>query len=101
MRVVKISETTHTIGIVPRYYDFSDAVLTLTNTATNESEVLEHTEVINAGVLDLGFTYQFKERDKFTIKLVEGSEVIYRGKLFATEQSPQEFDITVNYFSYE
>lgn len=100
MKVVNPNSATHIIGIVPRYYGFEGAVLTLTNLAKDYESVVAHTELLVAGVLEITFDFTFEERDKYTFKLMEGTEVIYRGQLFATEQDTQDFDITVNYYSY-
>jgi hypothetical protein len=101
MKVVNPDDTSHTIGVVPRYYGFTGAVLTLTSLAKDVDIVVSHTELMVSGVLTIGFDFDFIERDKYSIKLLEGTEVVYRGQLFATDQEPQDFDITVNYYSYE
>ena len=100
MKVVNPNDASHTIGVVPRYYGFTGAVLTLSNLAKDEEEVVSHTELMVDGVVEIGFDFTFTERDKYTMKLTEGTEVIYRGQLFATDQETQDFDITVNYFTY-
>ena len=80
---------------------FYFAAFTLTNLAKGEDQVVTHTENLVSGVLEIGFDFTFTERDKYSMKLEEGTEVVYRGQLFATDQAPQDFDITVNYYSYE
>jgi hypothetical protein len=101
MKVVNPDEASHTIGVIPRYYGFTGAILTLTSLAKDVNQVVSHTESVVDGVLTIGFDFDFIERDKYSIKLLEGTEVVYRGQLFATDQATQDFDITVNYYSYE
>jgi len=99
-QVVDPNNTTHTIEVIPRYYDFTGAALTLTNLAKDFDQVVTHTESTTNGVLSIEFDFTFTERDKYTVKLEEGTDVVYRGQLFATDQESQDFDITVNYLTY-
>jgi len=100
MKVVNPNNTTHIIGIIPRYYGFVDAVLTLSSLTDDKDEVVAYTSVLTEGVLSITFDYDFTERDKYTVKLIEIDEVVWRGQIFATEQETQDFDITENYFTY-
>jgi len=99
MKVVNPNNTTHTIQIIPRYYDFGTTVLTLTSLGTSTN--VTHTATTTNGITEIEFDFDFTERDKYEIKLTEGTEIVYRGQLFATEQETQDFNITVNYISYE
>lgn len=101
MKVVNPNSTTHLIGIIPRYYGFGVTVLSLKNLSENVSDEVAHTIQMVSGFADITFDYAFNERDKYSITLTEGDEVVYRGLLFATDQETQDFDITKNYFSYE
>jgi len=101
MKVVNPNNASHTIGVIPRYYGFTGAVLTLSNLAKDEEEAVAFTSSVAGGVVEIVFDFAFTERDKYTLKLTEGTEVVYRCQLFATEQETQDFDITVNYYSYE
>ena len=94
MKTVNPNDTTHIIGVIPRYYGFVDAVLTLSSLADNVDEAVAYTSVLTDGVLAITFDYTFIERDKYTVKLVEVNEVVWRGQIFATEQETQDFDIT-------
>lgn len=99
MKVVDPENTTHTIYVIPRYYDFDTTVLTLSSLGYS-TNVNHSTNTVN-GLTEISFDFTFTERDKYEIKLSEGSEIVYRGQLFATEQETQDFDITVNYITYE
>ena len=101
MKVVNPNDVSHLIGAIPRYYGFAGAVLTLTNETTKVETEVAYTEQIIAGVMELSFDFDFNEGDKFAIKLSEGTEIVYRGKLFATSQETQNFKNSVNYYSYE
>jgi hypothetical protein len=100
MNVVNPEDSSHVIAVIPRYYDFGETVLTLSN-SIDDDEIVTHTTSVTNGILSISFDFTFVERDKYDVKLTEGTEVVYRGKLFATEQEAQDFDITVNYISYE
>lgn len=100
MKVVSPDSGSHIIAVIPRYYGFADAVLTLSNLSKDVDEEVAHTEQLADGVLDISFDYAFNEGEKYTVKLMESNEVIWRGNLFATTQETQDFDITKNYYSY-
>jgi hypothetical protein len=100
MKVVDPNDTTHVIDIIPRYYGFVDAVLTLSSLADNVDEAVAYTSVLTNGVLAITFDYDFTERNKYTVKLIEIDEVVWRGQIFATDQATQDFDITKTYFTY-
>lgn len=100
MKVVKPSDTTHTIYVIPRYYGFTDAVLTLSNLSKDINEVISHSSSVTNGILEIIFDYTFVEGDKFTMKLVEVDEVVNRSDIMATEQETQDFDVSKNYYTY-
>ena len=100
MRVVLPASASHTIAVVPRYYGFVGAVLTLTSLVKDVDAVVAHTENLVDGVLEISFDYDFDEGDRFTVKLMEADEVVWRGEIFATAQDVQNFDVSKNYYSY-
>jgi hypothetical protein len=49
----------------------------------------------------VSFNHIFTENDKFEIKITENNEVVYRGKLFCTAQTPQQYSQTKDIYIYE
>ena len=56
--------------------------------------------LLNSGVLTIPFDLEVKESDRYTIKLTENDIVIFRDKVFCTDQSTQDYKITKNKFIY-
>jgi hypothetical protein len=74
--------------------------LSLFNEATKVTENIDNTYTITDGVLFLSFEYTFTENQKFQVKIEEENEVVYRGKLIATSQTPQDYKLTNNVYFY-
>jgi len=97
MKVVNPNDTEHTIVLIPRYYPVDAITFSLFNEATQTSENIDNTYTITDGNLSIVFEYTFTENTKFQIKLDE-SEIVYRGKLIATSQIPQDYKLTDNVY---
>lgn len=100
---------THTINLVPRFDGFEDitkVVLTIYNESIREfSNVTIISYVSLNGIYTLGFTidgYTILENDTFDIKLIENtnSKVLYKGKILATTQTPQDYELTDGLYTY-
>jgi hypothetical protein len=100
MKVVNPEDTDHIIDLIPRYYPSDNITLSLFNEATKVTENIDNTYTITDGVLFLSFEYTFTENEKFQIKLSEDTEIVYRGKLIATSQTPQDYKLTNNVYFY-
>jgi hypothetical protein len=100
MKVVNPEDTDHIIDLIPRYYPIKGLYFSLFNEATKETENIDNTYTITDGVLFLSFEYTFTENQKFQIKLSEDTEIVYRGKLIATSQTPQDYKLTNNVYFY-
>ena len=110
MIVVQPTETRHEIKIVPRYYPSGVFTLLLYNEATKVNTTIPIFETgfsftnnyyILDGYLYLNFDKEFNESDKYRITLKQNDEVIYRGKIKATSQEPQEYQQTKDKYYYE
>jgi len=99
MKVVNPNDTEHTLVLIPRYYPADAITMSLFNETTQITEVVDNTYTITDGNLFLTFEYIFTENSKFQIKLEE-TEIVYRGKLIATSQDPQEYKLTNNVYYY-
>ncbi len=100
MNVVNPNDTAHTIFIIPRYYNVAELVLNLYNEATKLSEDVDFEYSITDGKMTIGFDFTFLENDRFRVKISQVDEIVYRGKLFATSQLPQEYKLTNNVYYY-
>ena len=100
MKVVNPNNTSHTIDLIPREYK-ELVELELYNETTREKTILSNTSVITDGIFSVNFDFDFFEGDKFQIKISKDSDILYRGKLIATAQEPQEYKLTQGLFRYE
>lgn len=100
---------THTVNLVPRFDGFEDITkvdLTVYNESIRElSSVTLISYVSLNGIYTLGFTidgYTVLENDTFDIKLIDniGSKVLYKGKILATTQTPQDYKLTDGLYIY-
>ena len=98
--VINPNNSTHTLNEVPRYYPSTELVVTLYNEATKETATPTATYNITNGKLNITFTYTFVNKDRHQIKVTEGSNVVYRGKLITTTQDPQEYKQTEGLYTY-
>ncbi len=100
MKVILPSNSTHTIKFTPRYEPTNILSLEVTKEGVNTTEIIEPTYTISNGVMSLTFDLDVLEQDRYSFKLIEDEEVVFRGKLFATEQEPQDFKLTKNTYTY-
>ncbi len=100
MKVLLPSNINHTITLEPRFYPTSILDLEITKEVTSVKTNQEPTYTILNGVMTLTFDLVGVEFERFTIKLIENNEVVYRCRLFFTEQEPQNYKITKDKFIY-
>jgi len=101
MKVVDPNDTTHTIKLIPRFYGITSIDLSLYNESTQVTTSVTDVYSVTSGVASVVFDFTFLENDKYQFKLVDGSTVVYRGKLIATSQDPQEYKLDNGLYSYE
>lgn len=99
MKVVNPNDTNHTIELIPREYK-EDVVLDLYNEATKEETTVVNVSSVLDGIFSINFDFSFSENDKYQIKVSKDSEVLYRGKLIATSQLPQDYKLTKDLYFY-
>lgn len=105
MKIIKPISGNQSITFIPRDY---------TNTTTllvefyNEStkDVLEDTYIktivngyVSFNVDKDDFTDQFNEGDSYQLKITDG-DIVYRGKLFVTSQTTQDYKLTDGLYTY-
>jgi len=100
MKVVNPNETEHTIKLIPRFYPTDALVLNLYNEFTTISTDVDNIYIVTDGDLFITFDFDFENNSKYQIKITEADEVVYRGKLIATTQDPQEYKLTNNVYYY-
>lgn len=100
MKVLLPSNTTHTIALEPRFYPTGTLSLKIVKEGSNTSDTSVPTYTITNGVMFLSFGLVGLEGAKYTIKLTEGTTVVYRCKLFFTSQTPEDYKQTNNLYIY-
>ena len=101
MKVIDPNNTSHTLVLIPRYYPTNSLTLEITEEASGVSESIANTYSITDGELSIEFTYDFTGKDKYSLKLNENTEVVYRGKLIVTDQQAQDYKLTNGLYYYE
>lgn len=100
MKVVSPLNTNHTIVIEPRFS--IDGVISMVITKEGYNTITEliptYNEVNAVGYLT--FNLVGEEQDRFSVKVTRLGEVVYRCKLFFTEQTPQDFKLNKDTFIY-
>jgi len=98
MKVVNPNDTEHTLQLIPRFYPTGEIVLSLYNEFTTISADVDNIYITTDGNLFITFDFEFENNSKYQIKITEADEVVYRGKLMATTQTPQDFKLTNNVY---
>lgn len=100
MKVVNPNNVNHTIDLIPRSY-VTPVILELYNEVTKVTTEVSNVSTLSDGILSLNFDFSFSENDKYQIKVSNGTEILYRGKLIATTQNPQDYKLTKDLYFYE
>ena len=101
MKVVNPNNTNHDIKLISRVYPVEALDLLLYNESTQIETSVTNTYIVQNGFLNLNFDFTFVEGDKFQIKILELTNVIYRGKLIATSEDTQTYLNDNNEYYYE
>ena len=101
MKVVIPTNSEHDIVLVPRYDTDGEVSLTLYNEVTKVESTPAVVQVTTNGKMTITFTFTFADKDKYQFTVKEGNEVVYRGKIVATSQTPQDFKLTDSLYYYE
>ena len=100
MVVVNSDSSTHTTKVVPRFVPTTEVVYELYNEYTRVITEPTNTYVITDGVLVVSYAFLFEKDSKYQVKIKEGANVVFRGKLIAIDQSTQEYDPTDGLYTY-
>ena len=101
MKVVNPNNTNHIIKLISRVYPVDALDLLLYNESTQIETSVTNTYIVQNGFLNLTFDFTFVEGDRFQIKILELTNVIYRGKLIATSEDTQTYLNDNNEYYYE
>tara|TARA_R110000822_G_scaffold30374_3_gene88539 strand:- start:4850 stop:5155 length:306 start_codon:yes stop_codon:yes gene_type:complete len=100
LKILKPTNTTHSITLNPRKEANTLLVLELTNKVSNEVLEIENTYTFVSGVLTMSFDLVVSESQHYSIEVRQNSKVIYIGLAFCTEQMPQDYKLTSDKFTY-
>lgn len=97
MKVFDPNDTTHNLKVIPRYYNVDNTHTLITK---EEGTTAEVTETIDTRTLAEGYiTYTFdktvsnNQRYSYKITDVTTTKVVSRGKIFVTDQTPQNYSV--------
>lgn len=93
MKAVNPDDTTHSITLIPRFDTDELLTLILYNEVTKTESTVNNTHKTVNGNIVITYDFTFSDKDKYQIKILDGDDVVYRGKIIATTQSVQEFMI--------
>ena len=101
MIVLLPTNTTHDFNFIPRFIPTGELTLELYNEATQQFQTIDNLYVYADGLSTITFDLICTESQKFQLKILEGTDVIYRDKIFVTSQKTQEFKATKDHYYYE
>ena len=101
MKVISPDDTSHIFYIIPRDYDLSILMeLEIYDETTKVRDSFVASYVNENGYIKVTFNnsdytgIDFYENGKYQLKLHQNSKIIYRGKMIATSQTPQNYKLT-------
>ena len=103
MRILKESAIAQLLEFVPRSYpEFVDYYITSESTET-EVEVLDFATTTSGGYLQIANTFDLEENEYYKLSVYDSStdRLIFRDKIFCTNQDLVDYDINKNeYLTY-
>jgi hypothetical protein len=100
MKVLNPLNTEHEIILIPRVYPVGNITLNLYNEESDEILTYEIMPLITDGLMYLSFTETFINKSNYRIVILDDTDIIYRGKLFITDQTDLEnYKITKDIFT--
>jgi len=102
MIVLLPTNIVHTINFIPRFIPSGDLTVQLYDeTLQTHSEPVVNMNIYANGLSIVNFDLECTESQKFQLKISQGTDVIYRDKIFVTSQDTQEFKATKDHYYYE
>ena len=96
--VVNPNDATHSIRVIPRYTPIGALTVSIFEKYSETLTEVSNTYTYVNGYLTIGFDYTFTERDNYKLTIVNDSQILYRGFIFATSQTPQTFKLSENVY---
>lgn len=96
MIVLDPNQSSHTIKVIPRTYNVDNThTFSLTDDDFRTTTNIAHTKSLNAGYIDYVITLTTTEGKSYSLKIsdVTTGLVVWRGKLFTTAQTTQNYRI--------
>lgn len=91
MKIVNYNNTNHQIKIVPRYYPIDTLEIHLHNESENINNIVPCTYSILDGYVIINFDFDFIDKDRFSFKIMENTNVVYMGMIFSTIEETQNY----------
>ena len=101
MIVLNPTNTAHGFNFIPRFIPSDELILQLYNETLQTTETIENLYIYENGLASMTFDLECTENQKFQLKILEGTDVIYRDKIFVTSQNTQEYKATKDHYYYE
>lgn len=95
------SNTTHVFNFIPRFVPSGELILELYNETTQQFQTIDNLYVYANGLVTITFDLICTENQKFQLKILESTDIIYRDKIFVTSQNTQAFKATKDHYYYE
>ena len=91
MIILKEQATSQTFNIIPRYYTADSMVIT--NETSGEATTYAITPTVTSYYLTITDIVDLKEGNFYTLKVLNGSEIVYRDKIYCTNQVIENYTI--------
>ena len=96
MNVIDPNNASHVIKVIPRYYNITNAhTFSLYDEDLRTSTSLSQTRTIADGYINYTVSITTSEGKSYSVKITDDitGNVVYRGKIFATAQTTQDYQI--------
>jgi hypothetical protein len=101
MIVLNPIDTTHGFNFIPRFTPSDDLILQLYDETLQTFNTINNSFTYSNGLCAITFDLVCTENQKFQVKISEGTQIIYRDKIFVTSQDTQEYKATKDHYYYE
>jgi predicted small secreted protein len=86
MEILTTSSSSQSIKIAPRK-DAASPTLTLKNKSTRKTSTVSVAKTTEGEFMKLTGTFSLKEGEQYSFTVKDGSDIIYRGLIFCTDQT--------------
>ena len=87
MKILTTSLSAQDLVVIPRTVSYTDLTLTLTNENTKVETPYSVTATYLNGYMTISNVFTLTEGVFYTFKIVDDGELIFRGKIFCTDQT--------------